>query len=276
MSDLEAPPWLRGYVKKFLLKIVTTIKGFTQICRIHSVLGGITEMQVTAIIKFENVFKVYPNGAEALKNISFKIEKGEFVFLVGSSGAGKTTLIKLLSRELVPNRGKVKVLGKNIAKLKRREIPHFRRNMGLVFQDYRLLEDRSVYENIAFALRVIETPKKEIRRKVAEALELVGLKKKARAKPLELSGGEQQRVSLARAIVNKPGLIIADEPTGNLDPDTSTDIVNLLRVINLRGTTVIMATHDKEIVDRLRKRVIEIEGGKMTRDQLKGVYRYES
>ncbi len=233
-------------------------------------------MQVTAIIKFENVFKVYPNGAEALKNISFKIEKGEFVFLVGSSGAGKTTLIKLLSRELVPNRGKVKVLGKNIAKLKRREIPHFRRNMGLVFQDYRLLEDRSVYENVAFALRVIETPKKEIRRKTVEALELVGLKKKARAKPVELSGGEQQRVSLARAIVNKPGLIIADEPTGNLDPDTSTDIVNLLRVINLRGTTVIMATHDKDIVDRLRKRVIEIEGGEMTRDQLKGVYRYES
>ncbi len=233
-------------------------------------------MQVTAIIQFENAFKIYPNGAEALKNINFRIEKGEFVFLVGSSGAGKTTIIKIISRELVPSKGKVKVLGKDIASMKRRDVPHFRRNMGLVFQDYRLLNDRSIYENIAFALRVIETPEREIKRKVMEALDLVGLKNKAKVKPVELSGGEQQRVSLARAIVNKPSLIIADEPTGNLDPDTSTDIVNLLRVINLRGATVIMATHDKEIVDRLRKRVIEIEGGIMTRDELKGVYRHET
>ncbi|RQD72829.1 MAG: ATP-binding cassette domain-containing protein, partial [Candidatus Syntrophonatronum acetioxidans] len=155
----------------------------------------------------------------------------------------------------------------------RREVPLYRRNIGLVFQDYRLLEDRSVYENIAFALRVIETPAREINRKALESLELVGLRNKAKVKPLELSGGEQQRVSLARAIVNKPPLIIADEPTGNLDPETSTDIVNLLRVINLRGTTVVMATHDKDVVDRLRKRVIEIDEGRVVRDELKGVYR---
>ncbi len=225
------------------------------------------------MIDFYNVYKNYPNGVSALIDTSFHIKKGEFVFLVGSSGAGKTTIIKLISRELLPTKGRVVVLGRNVARLKRRDVPLYRRNIGLVFQDYRLLNDRSVYENIAFALRVIETPGKEIKKKALESLELVGLRNKAKVKPLELSGGEQQRVSLARAIVNKPALIIADEPTGNLDPETSIDIVNLLRVINLRGTTVVMATHDKDVVDRLRKRVIELEGGKVVRDELKGVYR---
>lgn len=228
------------------------------------------------MIEFISVTKRYPNGVEALKNTNLRIEKGEFVFLVGSSGAGKTTILKLLYRELLPTKGTVKVLGRDVVKFKKREIPLFRRNMGLVFQDFRLLADRNVYENVAFALRVIETPTREIKRRVMESLELVGLKEKIKSKPSELSGGEQQRISLARAIVNKPAIILADEPTGNLDPDTSVDIVNLLRVVNLRGSTVIMATHDQEIVDRLRKRVIEVEGGKIVRDQLKGGYRHEA
>lgn len=228
------------------------------------------------IIEFESVYMIYPNKNEALVNINLGIKKGEFVFLVGSSGAGKSTLIKLMYRELLPTRGKVRVLGYNVDKIKKKEVPYLRRNIGLVFQDFRLLTDRTVYENVAFALRVIETPSREIRRKVTEALSLVGLKDKAKVKPLQLSGGEQQRVSLARAIVNQPAMIIADEPTGNLDPETSRDIVNLLRVINLRGATVIMATHDQEVVDRLRKRVIEIDQGRIIRDELKGVYRHET
>lgn len=228
------------------------------------------------MIEFINVTKSYPNGVQALKNINLRIEKGEFVFLVGSSGAGKTTILKLLYRELLPTIGTIKVLGRDVVKLKKRKIPFFRRNMGLVFQDYRLLVDRTVYENIAFALRVIETPTREIKKRVMESLDLVGLKEKMKARPTELSGGEQQRVSLARAIVNQPAIILADEPTGNLDPNTSIDIVNLLRVVNLRGSTVIMATHDQEIVDRLRKRVLEVEGGKIIRDQLKGAYRHEA
>ncbi len=228
------------------------------------------------MIELTNVTKRYPNGVEALKNISLSIENGEFVFFVGPSGAGKTTILKLLYREILPTEGTIKVLGRDVVKLKKRQVPFFRRNMGLVFQDYRLLSDRTVYENVAFALRVIETPGKEIKKKVLEALALVGLSEKVKAKPTELSGGEQQRVSLARAIVNQPVIILADEPTGNLDPETSKDIVNLLRVINLRGSTIVMGTHDQEIVDRLRKRVVEIEGGKTIRDQLKGAYRNEA
>ena len=231
---------------------------------------------MTSMIEFISVTKRYPNGVEALKNTNLRIEKGEFVFLVGSSGAGKTTILKLLYRELLPTKGTIKVSGRDVVKLKKREIPFFRRKMGLVFQDYRLLADRTVYENVAFALRVIETPNREIKKRVMESLDLVGLKEKTKALPTELSGGEQQRISLARAIVNQPAVILADEPTGNLDPDTSIDIVNLLRVINLRGSTVIMATHDQEIVDRLRKRVVEVEGGSIIRDQLKGGYRHEA
>lgn len=231
---------------------------------------------MTSMIEFISVTKRYPNGVEALKNTNLRIEKGEFVFLVGSSGAGKTTILKLLYRELLPTKGTIKVLGRDVVKLKKREIPFFRRNMGLVFQDYRLLADRTVYENVAFALRVIETPNREIKKRVMESLDLVGLKEKIQALPTELSGGEQQRISLARAIVNQPAVILADEPTGNLDPDTSIDIVNLLRVVNLRGSTVIMATHDQEVVDRLRKRVVEVEEGSIIRDQLKGGYRHEA
>lgn len=231
---------------------------------------------MTSMIEFISVTKRYPNGVEALKNTNLRIEKGEFVFLVGSSGAGKTTILKLLYRELLPTKGTIKVLGKDVVKLKKKEIPFFRRNMGLVFQDYRLLADRTVYENVAFALRVIETPNREIKKRVMESLDLVGLKEKIQALPTELSGGEQQRISLARAIVNQPAVILADEPTGNLDPDTSIDIVNLLRVVNLRGSTVIMATHDQEVVDRLRKRVVEVEEGSIIRDQLKGGYRHEA
>ena len=231
---------------------------------------------MTSMIEFISVTKRYPNGVEALKNTNLRIEKGEFVFLVGSSGAGKTTILKLLYRELLPTKGTIKVSGRDVVKLKKREIPFFRRKMGLVFQDYRLLADRTVYENVAFALRVIETPNREIKKRVMESLDLVGLKEKIQALPTELSGGEQQRISLARAIVNQPAVILADEPTGNLDPDTSIDIVNLLRVVNLRGATVIMATHDQEIVDRLRKRVVEVEGGSIIRDQLKGGYRHEA
>ncbi len=231
---------------------------------------------MTSMIEFISVTKRYPNGVEALKNTNLRIEKGEFVFLVGSSGAGKTTILKLLYRELLPTKGTIKVSGRDVVKLKKREVPFFRRKMGLVFQDYRLLADRTVYENVAFALRVIETPNREIKKRVMESLDLVGLKEKTKALPTELSGGEQQRISLARAIVNQPAVILADEPTGNLDPDTSIDIVNLLRVINLRGSTVIMATHDQEIVDRLRKRVVEVEGGSIIRDQLKGGYRHEA
>jgi len=183
---------------------------------------------MTSMIEFISVTKRYPNGVEALKNTNLRIEKGEFVFLVGSSGAGKTTILKLLYRELLPTKGTIKVSGRDVVKLKKREIPFFRRKMGLVFQDYRLLADRTVYENVAFALRVIETPNREIKKRVMESLDLVGLKEKTKALPTELSGGEQQRISLARAIVNQPAVILADEPTGNLDPDTSIDIVNLL------------------------------------------------
>ncbi|MDO9574889.1 MAG: cell division ATP-binding protein FtsE [Candidatus Contubernalis sp.] len=228
------------------------------------------------MINLTNVTKRYPNGVEALKNISLSIENGEFVFFVGPSGAGKTTILKLLYREILPTEGTIKVLGRDVVKLKKRQVPFFRRNMGLVFQDYRLLSDRTVYENVAFALRVIETPGKEIKKRVFESLALVGLSEKIKAKPTELSGGEQQRVALARAIVNQPAIILADEPTGNLDPETSKDIVNLLRVINMRGSTIIMGTHDQEIVDRLRKRVVEVKGGKIIRDQLKGAYRNEA
>lgn len=228
------------------------------------------------MIDFKNVYKIYPNKVTALRGASFQIENSEFVFLVGSSGAGKTTIIKLLSRELLPSKGKILVGDMDIARLKKRKVPFFRRKIGLVFQDYRLLNDRSVYENIAFALRVTETPRKEVKTKTMRALELVSLEDKAKAKPLQLSGGEQQRISLARAIVNQPPLLIADEPTGNLDPQTSMEIVNILRNINLKGTTVVIATHDKEIVNSLRKRVIEVKDGMIERDELRGGYCFEA
>jgi len=214
----------------------------------------------------------FKDGNKVLKNVSLTINNGEFVFLVGSSGAGKSTIIKLLLKEIEPTSGSIIVNDKDITKYKRREIPFHRRNIGVVFQDFRLLQDKTVYENVAFAMEVIEAPPKEIRRQVPIVLSMVGLSKKASLYPSQLSGGEQQRVSLARAMVNSPSILIADEPTGNLDPDMSWDIMKTLIEINQRGTTVLMATHAREIVDRMKKRVIAIENGVIVRDEMRGGY----
>lgn len=227
------------------------------------------------MIELHEVTKIYPNGVRALHNVSVKIEKSQFVYIVGPSGAGKSTLIKLMYRAEMPTSGKIYINGQNITQLKPRHTPYLRRSVGVVFQDYKLLPKLTSYENIAFALEVTERPPREIKRRVMEVLELVNLKNKARAYPHELSGGEQQRVAIARALVNNPSLLIADEPTGNLDPETSWEIMQLFEKINLNGTTVVMATHDKEIVNRLRKRVIAIENGRIVRDELRGEYGYE-
>ncbi|NLM52123.1 MAG: cell division ATP-binding protein FtsE [Firmicutes bacterium] len=224
------------------------------------------------MIEIQNLNMVYPNGVKALKDINLTIERSEFVFVVGASGAGKSTLIRLMGREFLPTSGSIRVFNKDITRLRRREVPYYRRKIGVVFQDFRLLENRTVFENVAFAMQVVGASPRQIRRQVPEALEMVKLTGKAKRKARELSGGEQQRVCLARAIVNKPSLIIADEPTGNLDPETSREIVQLLEEINLRGATVIMATHDKEIVDSMRKRVITLSAGKIIRDEQRGVY----
>jgi len=224
------------------------------------------------MIELVNVSKTFSNGHKALKNINIKIDNGEFVFLVGPSGAGKSTLIKLLLKEIEPDDGKIIINGKDVTKLKRREIPYLRRSIGVVFQDFRLLPDKTVYENVAFAMEVTEASPKDIRRQVPIVLSLVGLSKKANLYPNQLSGGEQQRVSLARAIVNGPSILIADEPTGNLDPDTSWEVMKSLNEINHRGTTVLMATHAKDIVNAMKKRVIAIEDGTITRDDMKGGY----
>ena len=224
------------------------------------------------MIELINVCKIFGDGYKALHNVSIKINNGEFVFLVGQSGAGKSTLIKLLLREITADSGSIIIDSKDVSKLKRREIPHLRRNIGVVFQDFRLLQDKTVYENVAFAMEVIEALPKDIRRRVPIILSLVGLSKKSESYPHQLSGGEQQRVSLARAMVNGPSILIADEPTGNLDPDTSWEIMRNLNEINQRGTTILMATHAKDIVDSMKKRVIEIEDGIITRDEMKGGY----
>ena len=224
------------------------------------------------MIKLENVTMKYPTGTVALKDINLKIEKGEFVFIVGSSGSGKTTMIGLLLRELVPTKGKIQVAGFDYTKLKRRQIPKLRRKLGVVFQNFRLLKDRTVYENVAFAQRVIETPSRYIRRQVPAVLTLVGLADKYKSYPRQLSGGEQQRVALARALVNKPDIILADEPTGNLDPKNSWEIMNLLDEINRKGTTVVVVTHNKEIVNVMKKRVVTIKKGVIVSDVEKGGY----
>ncbi|AAM25156.1 MAG: Cell division ATP-binding protein FtsE [Caldanaerobacter subterraneus] len=226
------------------------------------------------MIKFINVSKKYDKGIIALSNINFEIESGEFVFIVGPSGAGKSTLIKLLLKEEEPTSGTIIVNKKDITKMKRKEIPYLRRSMGVVFQDFRLLPNKTVFENVAFAMEVVGAHPKEIRRKVPMVLSLVGLSDKADQYPQQLSGGEQQRVALARAIVNEPSILIADEPTGNLDPDTSWEIVKLMAEINKRGTTVVMATHAKDIVDAMKKRVIALEKGNIVRDEARGVYGY--
>ncbi|MBO5734072.1 MAG: cell division ATP-binding protein FtsE [Clostridia bacterium] len=228
------------------------------------------------MILLSNVTKTYPNGSTALDDVSFFIERGEFVFIVGPSGSGKSTLIKLLMHEELPTDGQVIINNKDIGKLKRREIPYLRRSMGVVFQDFRLLSNKTVYENVAFAMDIIGASRKEIRKQVPNVLSLVGLSHKATSYPRELSGGEQQRVALARALVNNPAFLIADEPTGNLNPKVAMEIMELLDNINKRGTTVIMATHAKDIVDTMKKRVIAIEDGKIVRDESRGGYGYEN
>ncbi|MGN1399884.1 MAG: cell division ATP-binding protein FtsE [Bacillus sp. (in: firmicutes)] len=227
------------------------------------------------MIEMVDVNKTYPNGVTAVNGINVKIDKGEFVYVVGPSGAGKSTFIKMMYREEMPTTGTITVNGVNIAKLRHTKVPIFRRNLGVIFQDFKLLPTLTVYENVAFALEVIEVDKVEIKKRVMETLELVGLKHKARMLPTELSGGEQQRVSIARAVVNSPKVVIADEPTGNLDPETSWDIMDIFEKINAQGTTVIMATHNKEIVNNLKHRVIAIENGTIIRDEQRGDYGYE-
>ena len=225
------------------------------------------------MIRLENVSKVYPAGARpALDGVSFEIEKSEFVFLIGQSGSGKTTVLRLLLREETSDVGLVLVNGRNLNRMASRKVPDLRRKIGCVFQDFRLLAKKTVYENVAFALEVINKSPKSIKRTVPEVLDLVGLQGKAQRMPNELSGGEQQRVAIARAFVNRPLVLLADEPTGNLDPDTSQGIMSLLERINRTGTTVVMATHDNNIVDAMRRRVIELEYGKIIRDQSRGVY----
>ena len=217
------------------------------------------------MLKMTDVSKVYPGGSVALQNVDIHIEPGEFVFVVGPSGAGKSTFIKMLFREVLPTTGSIFVNGVDILSLTPNEIPYMRRQLGIIFQDYRLLPDRTVYENVAFAMEVIETPRRKIKRRVLNVLDLVGLRHRADAYPNELSGGEQQRIAIARAIVNDPIMVIADEPTGNLDPETSWDIMEIFKEINAEGTTIVMATHDKEIVDAMGKRVIAIEDGHIVR-----------
>lgn len=224
------------------------------------------------MIEISHLYKQFGNDVVALKDVNLIVDRGEFLFIVGSSGAGKSTLLKLLLREILPTRGSIKIFGRDITRLKGRQIPFLRRNIGMVFQDFRLLNDRNVFENVAFTLRVTGVSAKEIRKRVPLSLELVGLKNKELKRPDELSGGEQQRVCVARAIVNRPAVVIADEPTGNLDPNTSMDIMKLLEEINVRGTTVIVATHAKELVDYFQKRVVVLDSGRLISDQERGVY----
>jgi cell division transport system ATP-binding protein len=226
------------------------------------------------MIKCEHVTKIYKDSVTALQDVNLEINKGEFVFIVGPSGSGKSTFIRLLLKEEEPTSGDIYVAGKNIGKLTRWKVPELRRNIGTVFQDFKLLPNRTVFQNVAFALEVIGKPKHVVDQRVPEILELVGLGDKLNNYPDELSGGEQQRVSVARAFVNRPLILLADEPTGNLDPATSVEIMKLLDRINRIGTTVIMATHDNAIVDAMRRRVIELDSGKVVRDQSRGVYGY--
>lgn len=224
------------------------------------------------MIALDNVYKTYSTGVSALNGISLRIEKGEFVFVVGSSGSGKTTLFKLLLKELEPTSGTIYMNNQNIGKLRRRKVPKMRRGMGVVFQDFRLLKDRTVYENIAFAMRVVGKNARTIKDTVPQLLSLVGLADKGSAYPKELSGGEQQRVALARALANNPPVLLADEPTGNLDPKNAWEIMKLLEEINMRGTTVIVVTHNKDIVESMQKRVVKLSNGVIVSDESKGGY----
>nr|MBQ8252248.1 cell division ATP-binding protein FtsE [Lachnospiraceae bacterium] len=224
------------------------------------------------MITLQNVVKAYSTGAPALNDISLQIDAGEFVFIVGDSGSGKSTLIKLLLRELLPTSGKIVVNDMDVAALRHRQIPKYRRSLGVVFQDFRLLKDRNVYENVAFAQRIVQTPNKQIKKNVPSILSTVGLAGKYKARPRQLSGGEQQRVALARALVNNPPILLADEPTGNLDPKNSWEIMKLLEEINARGTTVLVVTHNREIVNAMKKRVITMNKGVIVSDEKEGTY----
>ncbi|CUH94395.1 Cell division ATP-binding protein FtsE [Propionispora sp. 2/2-37] len=227
------------------------------------------------MINMNGVSKVYSNGSVALSNVNVEIQKGEFVFVVGPSGAGKSTFIKLIFREELPTQGSLIVNGRNVGNLAPAQVPYLRRSLGIVFQDYRLLPNKTAYDNVAFAMQVVEAPRREIQKRVQHVLDLVGLRGKSRHYPQQMSGGEQQRVAIARAIVNNPVIMIADEPTGNLDPETSWEIMKIFDRINQNGTTVVMATHDKTVVDGMRKRVIAIEKSRIVRDEARGVYGYE-
>jgi cell division transport system ATP-binding protein len=228
------------------------------------------------MIRMTDVFKEYANGTKALKGVTFELNTGEFAFLVGPSGSGKSTIIKLLIGEIAPSDGEVIVNGQDMDNIKMRKMPYLRRTVGVIFQDFRLIENKSVYENVAFAMRVIGASGKDIRQRVPYVLELVGLEYKAKARPYELSGGEQQRVAVARALVNNPRLIIADEPTGNLDPARSLELLLLLKKINELGTTVLIVTHEKPLVDQFSQRVIAIDGGRIISDGMDGCYNYAS
>ena len=228
------------------------------------------------MIHMRNVKKVYDTGVVALDGVNVDIKKGEFVFVVGASGAGKSTFIKMLFREELPTSGELLVNGHDVVNMERSEVPYLRRGLGVIFQDYRLLPDKTVFENVAFAMQVIEAPRRTMQRSVNAVLEVVGLRDKYRSFPSQLSGGEQQRVAIARAIVNSPTIVIADEPTGNLDPETSWDIMDIFHRINQAGTTIVMATHDKHIVDTMQRRVIAIEDGHIVRDEARGGYGYEA
>lgn len=227
------------------------------------------------MIQFKNVSKIYDTSVKALSDVNVEIEAGEFVFIVGPSGAGKSTFIKMLLKETDPTSGAVIVAGKDLSRISRQKIPYYRRQIGMVFQDYKLIPTLNVYENVAFAMRVVGASPKEIKKRVPMVLSLVSLRHKYNMFPNELSGGEQQRVSLARALVNNPSILVADEPTGNLDPDTAREIMELLDDINKSGTTILMATHAKEIVDYMKKRVIVIDKGQVVRDEKRGKYGYE-
>lgn len=231
---------------------------------------------VNDLIEMQALSKIYKNNVKALHNINLVIGKGEFIFLVGASGAGKSTLMKLLYREELPTTGNLIINGKNVKKMKRKHVPALRRNLGIVFQDYRLLDNRTVFDNIAFAMRAIEAPRKLIKDKVPKILKMVELENRKNQLVSELSGGEKQRVGIARAIINQPSIVLADEPTGNLDPGTSREIMDILLEINIQGTTLIMATHDKDLVNFARRRVVELKDGAIIRDDARGAYSHEA